>query len=111
MEEKTEIEAFIDRLTISSEKRLSAYDKLCELAVSQYNLDKRNRDMDFKDKCQYFYQWWHRNKAKMFFYVSYSEIGRLCKQDHATVIHHVRNRKPSANFEENTACIKDFLES
>jgi hypothetical protein len=111
MEEKTELEAFIERLQQSQDKRLSAYDKLCELAVSQYDLDKRNRKMDFKDMCQYFYQWWFRNKDKMFYYNSYTRIGELCKNDHATVIHHVRNRKPSANFEENTACIKDFLES
>lgn len=109
--EQSPLEYFIENLQISSERRLSVYDRLCELAVSQYNLDQRGRKMDFKDRCQFFFRWWFQNKSKMFFYSSYSEIGRLCKIDHATVIHHVRVRTPSLDFEDNTACIKDFLES
>jgi hypothetical protein len=88
---------------------LNTYDKLCELAVSSYELNQRNRNAALKDRCQYFLLWWMSNRKYMKYYVSYMKIGELLGINHATVIHHVSKRKPTHFYSENIKCIKDFL--
>lgn len=88
---------------------LNTYDKLCELAVSSYELQQRNRNSVLKDRCQYFLLWWMKNRKNMKYYVTYTKIGELLGINHATVIHHVSKRKPTAMYNENIKCLKDFL--
>jgi hypothetical protein len=89
----------------------STYDLLAELAVSSYDLDKKSRKADLKDKVQYFVKWWFSEKKKMKKYKSSTAIGKLLKKDHATILHCLHRRKPTIDFDFNTACIKDFLKS
>lgn len=88
---------------------LNSYDKLCELAVSSYELDQKYRGAGLKDRVQYFLLWWLHNKKYMKYYNSYVRIGQLIGVGHATVIHHISHRKPTANYNANIICIKDFL--
>lgn len=95
----------------------SSYDVLCELAVYSYNLSLVCRKIELIDKLHYFYMWWHKNKRYMIKYRTFKSIAKLTGQDHSNVIHYTGKngndgkRKKSLNFEKNTACIKDFLES
>lgn len=88
---------------------LSTHDRLCELAVSSYELYERNRKAELKDRVQFFLRWWFDNRDYMNVYKTFDKIASLLKIDHATVIHHVRRRKPTMNYGDNTKCIKDFL--
>jgi hypothetical protein len=94
-----------------NEIKYSRYDFLCELAISSYKLDKKSRKSELKDTVQFFLLWWEKNKKKMNRYNTYTSIGILMKIDHSTVLHHLRNRKPTAMYTENTRCINDFLNS
>lgn len=105
-------EAWIIRTDKSHNVISSDYDKLCELVVFQYGLTNRTREMNFLDKVTFFCHWWFNNKNKMHKYRSSVAIGRLLGgRDHASVFHHINVRTPTANYQENTECIKDFLES
>jgi hypothetical protein len=94
-----------------NEIKYSRYDFLCELAISSYKLDKKSRKSELKDTVQFFLLWWEKNKKKMNRYNTYTSIGILMKIDHSTVLHHLRKRKPTAMYTENTRCINDFLNS
>lgn len=87
------------------------YDVFLELAVSSYELDKKNRKAELKDRLQYFILWWNKNKSAMGKYNTLVELGGLVKKDHATILHYLKRRKPTINYEYNTACIRDFLNS
>ena len=93
----------------------TSYDTICELAISSYELDKNSRKHDLKDKVHFFLIWWYANRNKMIKYNVYTRIGLALKIDHSSVMHYCKDgegkRKKSNNFEENTKCIKDFLES
>lgn len=87
------------------------YDRLLELATSSYNLDKKSRKMGQKDRVQFIVIWWMSNKNKFVKYNTTTKLGILLNIDHATVIHHYKRRKASRLYEEETKCIKDFIES
>lgn len=89
----------------------STYDVLAELAVSSYELDRKSRKAELKDKMQYFIKWWFSEKSKMKKYNTSVAIGQLLKKDHATVLHSLHRRKPTIEYDYNTACIRDFLKS
>lgn len=89
----------------------TTYDVLCELCVSSYNLNKKSRKADLKDKVHYFVIWWNSNKKMMKKYKSQSKIGELLGVDHSTIVHFLRRRKPTILYEENVKCISDFLNS
>jgi len=87
------------------------YDRLLELAVSSYNLDKKTRKMAQKDRVQFTLIWWEKNKKKFKKYTTTCRVGSLLNINHATVVHHYTSRKKSRIYEEETKCIKDFIES
>jgi hypothetical protein len=87
------------------------YDRLLELVVSSYNLDKKTRKMGQKDRVQFVLVWWNQNKDKFRKYNTTTRVGALLNIGHATVIHHYAYRKMSSIYEEETKCIKDFIES
>jgi hypothetical protein len=92
-------------------KDKTVYDVLAEMAVSSYELDKRNRKADLKDRCQFFILWWMKNRHKMNIYTSTPTLGILLNSHHSTILHYIHKRKPTIMYEENTRCINDFLNS
>ena len=103
-------DSFIERSLID-DRTMSSYDLLIELAVSTYHLGRRSREMGLKDRCQFLFKYWHKHQSKMKYYTSLEKIGKLCGLDHSSVHHSIYDRKPTINYKENTACLKDFLES
>ena len=90
----------------------SSYDKLIDLAISQYKLNRRNQHREVCDKIHYLVDWWHRNSFFMKKYKSQGEIGiALGGRKSCSINHYINKRKRSNEFDSNTACIKDFLES
>lgn len=89
----------------------TSYDLLCDLAISSYGLNERRRQSDLKDMVQYFCLWWDFNKPKMKKYKTLASIGNALCVNHATVLHHIRKRKPTIDFDKNVSCLKDFLNS
>jgi len=87
------------------------YDRLLELAVSSYDLDKKTRKMGHKDRVQFVLVWWFDNKNKFYKYQTLVSVAKLFKITHGTVIHHYSRRKPSRYYERETECVKDFIES
>jgi hypothetical protein len=112
-------EAWLIRSIKNENLTESNYDKLCELAVSSYDLDSRSRKMDHQDLVTYMCIWWNSNKRFMKKYTSLASIGFILgERDHASVYHHIRafserkpGRKVSYKYDENIKSIKDFLES
>lgn len=90
---------------------ITSYDLLCELAISSYDLNERRRHAELKDMVQYFILWWNSNKRKTKKYRTLSAIGEALDVDHSTVLHYIRRRKPTINFDKNVECLKDFLNS
>ena len=86
-------------------------DLLIELAVSSYELDKRSRKAELKDKVQFFIKWWYERRGFMLKYKTLESVAKLMSVDHATVLHHIKRRKPTAMYEENSRCLNDFLNS
>lgn len=89
----------------------TSYDLLCDLAINSYGLDERRRHSNLKDMVQYFCLWWDFNRPKMRKYTTLESIGKALGIDHATVLHHIRRRKPTIDFDKNVSCLKDFLNS
>jgi len=106
-------ESWIDRENVKTNfVDTSSFDRLCELAVSAYDLDSANRKQDLKDRLHFFILWWNSNANKMKVYRRYTDLARLVKKrDHSMVHYYLEKRVKSLNFEYNTADIKDFLES
>ena len=94
-----------------SDDVLSDYDVTAETAVSIYDLDIRNRDMDRIDKKQALVKWWARNKKEFKKYNNLSRLAELLNLTHCSIIHLDRNRKPSHSYKENTLDINEFLKS
>lgn len=86
-------------------------DLLIELAVSSYGLDERSRKADLKDKVQFFIKWWYERRRFMIKYKTLESLANLMGIDHATVLHHIKRRKPTAMYKENSKCLSDFLNS
>jgi hypothetical protein len=87
------------------------YDRLLELTISSYSLDKKTKKMGQKDRVHFLVLWWHKHKNKFKKYNTTIKIGIALEIHHATVIHYYKNRKISRIYEEETKCIKDFIES
>jgi hypothetical protein len=95
----------------SGKSDMTSYDFLCELCVSSYDLSKKSRKADLKDKVHFFILWWNTNKSKMSKYTGQVKIGQLLGVDHTTIVHFLKRRKPTIFYEENVKCINDFLNS
>lgn len=87
------------------------YDYLLELAIANYNLAKKTRRMGHIDRIHYIIMWWHKHKHRFLKYNTTIRLGIALDINHATVIHYYKRRKKSRIYEEETKCIKDFIES
>lgn len=87
------------------------YDYLLELAITNYNLAKKTRRMGHIDRIHYIIMWWHKHKHRFLKYNTTIKLGIALDINHATVIHYYKRRKKSRIYEEETQCIKDFIES
>lgn len=87
------------------------YDRLIELAISSYSLDKKTRKMGQKDRVQFLVLWWLNNKNKFIKYNTTTKLGALLNLDHSTVTYQYTRRKKSKIYEEEIKCVKDFIES
>ena len=87
------------------------FDKLCDLAVQNYNLDTKSRKSEFKDEMHFFIEWWDKNRLKSAKYRKNSDVDRLLKKKHGVVYHYLNRRAKTLDYDINTECIKDFLES
>jgi len=87
----------------------SDYDITAELTVAQFDLDLPNRTVNFIDIKQYFTKWWFDNRSQFVRYKTYMAFAELLKLHHATVIHLVKRRKASYNYDDNIKNIKEFL--
>jgi hypothetical protein len=87
------------------------YDYLLELAITNYNLAKKTRKMGHIDRTHYIIMWWHKHKHRFLKYNTTIKLGMALDIHHATVIHYYKRRKISRIYEEETKCIKDFIES
>lgn len=96
---------------MNQEGTSSHYDFLAELAVSSYQLKKKDRRERQKDLFHFFVLWWSNNQSKFVKYNSKSALSKLLDVHWATIIHYESKRKPSRLYEENILCIKDFLSS
>lgn len=87
------------------------YDYLLELAINSYSLMKKSRKMGHIDRVHYIVMWWYKHKNKFKKYNTTIKLGIALEIHHATVIHYYKRRKISRIYEEETKCIKDFIES
>ena len=87
------------------------YDYLLELAIISYSLMKKTRKMGHIDRVHYIVIWWHKHKNKFKKYNTTIKLGIELEIHHSTVIYYYKRRKKSRIYEEETKCIKDFIES
>jgi hypothetical protein len=90
---------------------MSMLDKLLELAVNSYDVGTKSRKMDIIDRKHFLVLWWEEHKDYFTKYHTLTSLGILINIDHATVIHYKKRRKKSRLFNDNTKCIRDFLNS
>jgi hypothetical protein len=90
---------------------ITNYDFILDLAVQHYGLSKRNRKQELIDMRHCLIKWWKKNKTKFKKYNSLTAVGRSMNLTHCTVLHYVKHRKKSHDYERNTICIYDFLTS
>jgi len=109
--ELTPWENWILNNELKPDSSAALFDKLCDLVVTNYNLDSDSRKSDLKDRVHFFVEWWLENKEKSKRYRSKRSIDRLLKKKHGSVYNYLEKRTKTLNYEENTKCIKDFLES
>ena len=110
-QKKTDWETWIEREPTFPESSGSIYDKLCDLAVTNYNLTLESKEEDHADRIQFFILWWCKNKFKMKVYLKKGDVAKLLKRSYAIPNYYQKIRKPSADYDINTECLKDFLES
>lgn len=91
-------------------KGVTIHDRLLEMAVNSYDIRKKSRKQDLMDRKQFLVLWWKENQDEFSTYRTMTSLAELTGFDHATINHHEKHRKKSADYELNTACIKDFLE-
>ena len=91
-------------------KGATVYDRLLEMAVHSYDIRNKSRKLDLVDRKHFVVLWWKNNKEKLNIYKTMMAMATLMSCDHATINHYEKHRKKSADYELNTACIKDFLE-
>lgn len=89
----------------------SAHDRLLEMAVDSYNVWSKSRKMDIIDRKHFLVLWWKQNQDYLNKYHTMKAFGELINIDHATVNHYEKHRKKSRLFNDNTDCIRDFLNS
>ena len=90
-------------------KEITCYDYVLELAVRSYNLNKKSRKQELKDKVQFTLTWWHINKKCFNKYKSVTKVGQLFNMHHTNIVHHYKHRKKSSVWDKSTECISDFL--
>lgn len=89
----------------------STYDKLFELAVSSYKLDKRTRKVDVINMKTFICRWWFKNKKKFNYINSSVKVAQKLKMDgHASILHLINHRKDPSSYKNDIEDIKDFLD-
>lgn len=117
MEEEGQWTYWINSNTPIKDQEGTTLDTLVELCVSSYNLKSKSRKANLKNQVHFFLEWWKEHRHLMKKYRNQSRIGRHLGIDHATVSHYIGRagkpglRKKTADFEENTKCINDYLNS
>lgn len=104
-------ESFIERQYGLEDHEIRAYDKLLELAVSSYELETKNRRIEYIDMRHFVINWWIKNRIRFKRYNNYEKIGELLKMDHSSVSYYLNRRKKSLLYDYNTESLRDFLES
>jgi len=90
---------------------MSMLDKLLELVVNSYDVGTKSRKLDIIDRKHFLVLWWYEHQDYFDKYYTMTSFGNLINVDHATIYHYKKNRKKSRLFNDNTKCIKDFLNS
>jgi hypothetical protein len=90
---------------------MSAHDRLLEMAIDSYGIRDKNRKMEIIDRKHFLVLWWKKNQDLLNKYNTMTSLARLININHATVNHYEKHRKKSRLFNENTDCIRDFLNS
>jgi hypothetical protein len=90
---------------------MSAHDRLLEMAIDSYGIRDKNRKMEIIDRKHFLVLWWKKNQDYLNKYNTMTSLARLININHATVNHYEKHRKKSRLFNENTDCIRDFLNS
>lgn len=92
------------------------YDYVVEKIVLRYNLSKKNRVQELKDKVHFLLLFWKKNKKMFKKYRTQSAIGKLLEIDHASVIHYAGTdlkfegrRKKSNFFNENNKELASYI--
>jgi len=90
---------------------MSMLDKLLELVVNSYDVGTKSRKMDIIDRKHFLVLWWKQNQDYLNKYQTMTSVAELIGVNHATVNHYEKHRKKSRLFNDNTDCIRDFLNS
>jgi hypothetical protein len=92
------------------------YDYVAERVVARFDLSKKLRVPELKDKVHFLLLFWKKNKRKFKKYKTKSAIGRLLELDHASVIHYAGTdlkfegrRKKSNFFNENNKELASYI--
>jgi hypothetical protein len=89
----------------------SAHDRLLEMAIDSYGIRNKHRKMELIDRKHFLVLWWKKNKDHLNKYNTMTSLARLIQLNHSTINHYEKHRKKSRLFNENTDCIRDFLNS
>jgi hypothetical protein len=90
---------------------MSAHDRLLEMAIDSYGIRDKNRKMEIIDRKHFLVLWWKKNQDYLNKYNTMTSLARLINVNHATINHYDKHRKKSRLFNDNTDCIRDFLNS
>jgi hypothetical protein len=94
----------------------TALDKLIDLCISTYNLDKKSRKPDIVARRTYLIKWHHRilsgNKKAFLKYRTQYSLGSVLFGERSTASFHLKKDVSKDRlFNKYTECIKDFLNS
>jgi hypothetical protein len=67
--------------------------------------------MHIIDRKHFLVLWWKDNQDYMNKYRTMTSLALLIDVDHSTINHYEKHRKKSRLFNDNTDCIRDFLNS
>jgi hypothetical protein len=85
------------------------YDEICEYIARTYGLNDRTRKQSHIDNIQCFLKWWKKNLRKMRKYDTMGKVSLLIDRDRCVISHYLVHRKRSAEYQENTKELRDFL--
>lgn len=87
------------------------FDDFAEIIVDYFNLRFKSREMPLMDAKNYFILWWYENQQNFIKYKTATSMGKLLNMNHATILHHMKHRKPSLKFNLHTKNIEEFVNS